>query len=125
MMERVFALLFRLGRFPQPPSTVLQPDRNGEPGIDLPQVVYQGRIAMIMRRLQSEGIARTLQRLQVMAGLDNALVDHIDLDRTFRMAARMDGAPEGLLRPEAGVKRMRRKRETTAEQQPQPASPNV
>ncbi|MBR5196556.1 MAG: head-tail connector protein [Akkermansia sp.] len=123
LMERVFALLFRLGRFPQPPSTVLQPDRNGEPGIELPQVVYQGRIAMVMRRIQAEGISRTLQRLQLMAGMDAGMLDHVDLDRTFRMAARMDGVPEELLRPEVNVKRMRRKRETAAPAQPQPPMP--
>lgn len=117
LMERVFALLFRMGRFPQPPTTVLRTNRDGEAEIELPKVVYQGRIAMVMRRLQSEGIARTLNRLQAMAGLDQNLLDHVDLDRTFRTAARMDGVPENLLRPETSVKRMRRKRETVAEPQ--------
>lgn len=117
MMERVFALLFRLGRFPQPPSTALKPDRNGEPGIELPQVVYQGRIATVMRRIQAEGISRTLQRLQLMGGMNGNILDHVDLDRTFRLAARMDGVPEELLRPEISVKRMRRKREAEALQQ--------
>ena len=117
LMERVFALLFRMGRFPQPPTTVLQTNREGEAEIELPKVVYQGRIAMVMRRLQSEGIARTLNRLQSMAGLDQNLLDHVDLDRTFRTAARMDGVPENLLRPEISVKRLRRKREAAAEQQ--------
>ena len=120
LMERVFAMLFRMGRFPQPPGTALRPDREGEPGIELPQVVYQGRIAMVMRRLQAEGIARTLQRLQSMAGFDRNLLDHVDLDRTFRTAARMDGVPEGLLRPEVSVKRMRRKREACEQQASQP-----
>ncbi len=120
LMERVFALLFRQGRFPQPPATVLQPDRHGEPGIELPQVVYQGRVAQVMRRLQSEGITRTLQRLQGMAGMDSQLLDHVDLDRTFRMAARLDGVPEEILRPEVSVKRLRRKREAETQQTPPP-----
>ncbi len=123
LMERVFALLFRMGRFPQPPSTVLKADRNGEPGIEMPQVVYQGRIAMVMRRMQAEGIARTLQRLQLMSGLDAGMPDHVDLDRTFRMTARMDGVPEELLRPELDVKRLRRKRANAETQQPQPTMP--
>ena len=60
-----------------------------------------------------------------MAGMDNSLLDHVDLDRTFRTAARMDGVPEELLRPEVAVKRMRRKREAAEQQmqaqnQPQP-----
>ncbi len=114
LMERVFALLFRMGCFPQPPASVLRPDRRGDPGIELPQIVYQGRVAQVMRRLQSEGITRTLQRLQGMAGMNADLVDHIDLDRTFRLAARLDGVPEEILRPEAGVKRLRRNREAAA-----------
>ncbi len=124
MMERIFALLFRLGRFPQPPTTVVQPGHSQEPGIEVPRVVYQSRIAMVMRRLQSEGIARSLQRLQIMAGLDNSLLDHVDLDRTFRLATRLDGVPEALLRPEATVKRMRRKREMNETQAPQ-ATPAI
>ncbi len=119
LMERVFAQLFRLGRFPKPPGTVLHPDHKGEPGIELPLVIYQGRIAQVMRRLQSEGIARTLQRLQLMAGLDNSLLDHVDLDKTFRMSARMDGVPEDLLRPEVNVKRLRRKRDAAQQEQAQ------
>lgn len=123
LMERVFALLFRLGRFPQPPATVLQANRRGEAEIELPQVVYQGRVAMVMRRLQAEGIARTLQRLQTMGGLDAAVLDHVDMDRAFRLAARLDGVPEDLLRPEVGVKRLRRRREAAAAAQTEPAPP--
>ncbi len=115
MMERVFAQLFRMGRFPQPPSTVLHPDRRGEPVIESPHVVYQGRIATVMRRIQAEGIARTLQRLQAMGGMDAALADHVDLDRTFRLAARLDGVPEEMLRPATAVKRLRKKREADAQ----------
>ncbi len=113
LMERVFAQLFREGRFPKPPQTVLQKDRRGELTIAEPHVVYQGRIAMIMRRLQSEGIERTLSRLQGMVALSPTLTDHIDMDSTFRLAARLDGVPEQMLRPEHAVRRLRREREQT------------
>lgn len=111
MMERVFALLFRMGRFPQPPGTVIKQNRRGEAEIDLPHVIYQGRIAMVMRRVQAEGIEHTLQRLQNLVGVDAGLLDHVDLDRTFRLSARLDGVPEEILRPQSSVKRLRRKRE--------------
>ena len=117
LMERVFAQLFRLGRFPKPPVSVLQTDRRGEATIAEPHVVYQGRIAMVIRRLQSEGIERTLSRLQAMAGLEPNLADHVDLDATFRLAARLDGVPEQMLRPEYRVKRLRREREQAAASQ--------
>ena len=114
LMERIFALLFRMGKFPQPPASAMRPDRQGEPSIDEPHVIYQGRIAMVMRRLQSEGIERTLQRLQTCAALEPTLSDHIDMDATFRLAARLDGVPEKALRPWNQVRRMRRRREEEA-----------
>lgn len=115
LMERVFALLARLGKFPQPPSTVLRVDRRGETSIDEPHVVYQGRIATIMRRIQSEGMERTLLRLQQMVNIEPSLADHLDLDKTFRLAARLDGVPEQILRPQQAVTRLRRKREDEAQ----------
>ncbi len=113
-MERIFALLFRLGRFPQPPATVLRRDHRGEASVEEPHVAYQGRIAMVMRRIQSEGLERSFARLQQLAGMEPAVADHVDLERAFRMAARLEGVPEGVLRPERAVKRLRRRREEAA-----------
>ncbi len=126
-MERIFALLFRLGRFPQPPSTVLRRDRRGEASVAEPHVVYQGRIAMVMRRIQSEGLERSFMRLQQLAGMEPAVADHVDLERAFRMAARLEGVPEGVLRPELAVKRLRRRREeaVAAASASEPAPPGV
>ena len=129
LMERVFALLFRLGRFPQPPATVLSKDPIGEDVVEVPHVIYQGRIAQVMRRLQSEGIERTLQRLQTLSGLDAGICDHVDLDRAFRLSARLDGVPEDILRSQTAVRRLRRQREqqlaaiTQAQQQLTPPQP--
>ncbi len=126
LMERVFALLFRLGRFPQPPSSVLNKDALGEEVVEVPHVIYQGRIAQVMRRQQAEGIERTLRRLQELYGLDASVVDHVDLDRTFRLSARLDGVPEEILKPQTTVKRLRRQREqqlsASIQQQPQPTA---
>ena len=122
LMERVFALLFRMGKFPQPPASAMSLDSQGEPGIDEPHVVYQGRIATIMRRLQAEGIERTLSRLQALSSLEPNLADHVDIDTTFRLAARLDGVPEQVLRPQSAVRRMRRRRESEAAEQQQQAA---
>lgn len=114
LMERVFAQLFRMGKFPQPPASALKTDRQGEATISEPHVVYQGRIATVMRRLQAEGIERTLARLQGLSSLAPDLADHIDIESTFRLAARLDGVPEQVLRPQSAVRRMRRRRESEA-----------
>ncbi len=116
LMERIFAQLMRLGRFPQPPASVIRQDTVGDAVIHEPHVVYQGRIAMVMRRLQAESIRHTLDRLQTIAAMEPSIADHIDFDRTFRLAARLDGVPEKMLRSEIAVKRLRRKREQDAEQ---------
>ena len=116
LMERIFALLFRRGAFPRPPASAQQVDATGRASVPMPQVVYQGRIAMVMRRIRAEGIERTLQRLQAMAGLYPELTDHVDPDRTFRMAARMDGAPEEVLRSTTAVRRLRSARNEQARQ---------
>ncbi len=123
LMERIFALLFRLGRFPQPPATVLQHDRRGEASVGEPHVVYQGRIAMVMRRIRSEGLERSFSRLQQLAAMEPAVADHVDLERAFRLASRLDGLPEGVLRAERAVKRLRRRREEAATPSPMPESP--
>lgn len=114
MMARIFATLFRLGKFPKPPASALKMAQKGEEYIEDPSAVYQGRIAMVMRRIQSEGLDRSLQRLQSMSSMDGALVDHVDLERSFRYSARMDGIPEECLRPEHAVKRLRKEREEQA-----------
>ena len=69
---------------------------------------------MVLRRMRAEGIERTLLRLQNMLPLDAQLADHLDVDTTFRLAARLDGVPEDVLRAEHRVKRMRREREEQA-----------
>ncbi len=119
MMERIFATLFRLGRFPKPPASILKADQQGEAEIEQPRVIYQGRIATVMRRMQTEGMEKTLLRLQNMSALSPQLVDHVDIERSFRFASRMDGIPEELLRPERAVKQLREQREAAA----QPAAP--
>ncbi len=119
LMERVFATLLRLGKFSKPPAAALQDDGRGNASISEPHVVYQGRIAQVMRRLQSEGLERALIRLQAMSSVSPNLADHLDLEKSFRLAARMDGMPETLIRPEHKVKRMRSEREGDNAQQMQ------
>lgn len=122
LMERIFAQLLRMGCFPKPPPSVIRTDKQGESVIHEPLVVYQGRIAMIMRRIQSEGISHALDRLQQLSTLEPTLADHIDLDRTFRLAARLDGVPEQILRSEQSVRHLRRKREAEAAELSTPQS---
>lgn len=116
MMVRIFALLFRMGKFPKPPASVLRKTVKGKIVVGDPNVVYQSKMALVMRRLQSEGIDRSLQRLNLMIQGAPDLADHIDWDKTFRLATRFDGAPEKMLRSMAEVRKKRRERIQQAQQ---------
>lgn len=110
-MCRIFSLLFRMGRFPKPPRSVLRRTEDGDIVVREPKVVYQSKLALVLRRLQSEGIDRSLQRLSMMVQASPELVDHVDWDSCFRLASRFDGAPERMLRPIHEVERIRRERQ--------------
>ncbi len=84
--------------------------RDGSVAVGEPRVVYQSKIALVLRRLQSEGMDRSLQRLNMMIQAAPDLADHVDWDHCFRLSARVDGAPESMLRPWADVRAMRKKR---------------
>ena len=109
-MTRIFSLLFRMGKFPRPPRAVLREGRDGSIAVGEPRVVYQSKIALVLRRLQSEGMARSLQRLNMMMQAAPDLADHVDWDHCFRLSTRVDGAPESMLRPWADVQAMRKER---------------
>ncbi len=109
-MTRIFSLLFRMGKFPRPPRAVLRVGRDGSVAVGEPRVVYQSKIALVLRRLQSEGMDRSLQRLNMMMQAAPDLADHVDWDHCFRLSARVDGAPESMLRPWADVRAMRKER---------------
>lgn len=113
IMCRIFALMFRQGKFPRPPESVLRKGTDGQLSIGEPRVVYQSKIALILRRVQSEGIDRSLQRLGMMASLAPELQDHVDWDACFRMACRFDGAPEQMLRSMRDVRKLRKERENS------------
>ena len=109
-MCRIFSLLFRMGRFPKPPVSVLRTMGDGSVVVQEPKVVYQSKLALVLRRLQSEGIDRSLQRLGMMMQAAPDLSDHVDWDACFRMSSRFDGAPERMLRSNRDVEAMRRER---------------
>lgn len=102
-MTRLFSLLFRLGKFPEPPPCVIRQNAAGEMLVNEPQVVYQSKIALILRRLQNEGVDRSLQRLAMMSQWAPDLANHIDWDKCFRLTARAEGLPEAALKSQNDI----------------------
>ena len=72
-----------MGKFPRPPRAVLRQGRDGTMQVGEPRVVYQSKIALVLRRLQNEGMDRSLQRLNMMMQAAPDLADHVDWEDPY------------------------------------------
>jgi len=113
LLERVFNILLRLGRFEEVPEDL------GEF-----KITYASRIALALRTLPSIGYARTLERLGSVAQINPDVVDNYDFDKAERATALTSGMPAEFMRTISARDEMRNGRAEVqaAEQQAQQAS---
>ena len=116
LLERVFGLLLRAGRFGDVPRSMIQPINETTGFVPPPKVQYASRIALALRSLPSLGYQRTLERLGAVAGIAPQVLDNFDFDKAERETALSDGVPADYLRSENDVQEERQAR---AEQQAQ------
>jgi hypothetical protein len=117
IMLRIFAMLVRAGKFPDPPQALIQQTSAGEAVIPNPQVVYQSRIALAIKALHGEGFDRVMGRALQFAEFRPELFDNWNLDQIFRDLSRNEGMPEAWLMLEKLRDEMRQSRaEAQAEQ---------
>lgn len=113
IMKRVFGLLYRQGKFPEPPRELLDARTPGGGLLD-PQVIYLSRIALALRKLQTESFDRALQRLAAIMPYHPEAADNFNWDTGLRDTARIDGIPEDFLVPQERVEAVRRQRQEAA-----------
>lgn len=116
LLERVFGILLRAGRFGEVPTGMIQPLNEVTGYLPTPKVQYASRIALALRSLPSLGYQRTLERLGAVAGIAPQVLDNFDFDKAERGTALSDGMPADYLRPENDVLE---ERQVRAEQQAQ------
>ena len=75
LLQRVFSIYMKQGRFPEPPPEVLAEDRLG-PHVRPPRIAFTSRIALAIRSLQSNGLMNTLEAIQPLMAVDPS-VRHI------------------------------------------------
>jgi hypothetical protein len=107
LLERVFNILFRMGKFPPVPEDI------GENGFEY-KMQYTSRIALALRSLPSIGWQRTLERLGATAQFNPEVLDLYDFDKAERSAGLADGVAAEVIRPMDQVQKIRADR---AEQQ--------
>ena len=105
MIHRIIGILGRQGLLPDKPPQLENADYS---------IMYLGRLALAMRTLETEGLAKTIADWAPMGELDNSWLDNLDVDIAFRDSARNNGMPATWLKD---IKRRNAERQAAIQQQ--------
>lgn len=97
LMLRVFGILFRAGKFGQPPDALMKDIGNGKRGLAIPNVLITNRLTDALKALKNRATEETFQFLEPMMETKPELLDVFDLDHIVREYALNSGmAPDSL-----------------------------
>lgn len=100
LMERVFNVLFRAGKFPKPPAEIMELDpHSGAAGIKSPVVMYSSKYSQMLKALESNGLMSSVNIVGQIMQMSPGAIDNIDIDYVVREVARSMSAPEKMLIP--------------------------
>lgn len=124
LLRRVFAILVRRslpawiqgrpGVLPVPPAPIL--DGLAQGGVPLPEVEYQGVVAMAERERELSGMVSTWETLMPFNEVAPEWVDNFDIDKIARKVARYRGQDEDIIVPQARVMKIREARAAAAQE---------
>jgi hypothetical protein len=98
LLQRVFMLLFRAGKFPPPPREALYQDAAGEWRMQYPQVVQTSRMALAIQALKQSALSDWLGLAMPLVQTGSQVLDNLDEDTAFRDLALGGGMPANYLR---------------------------
>lgn len=103
MIDRIFAILFRQGKFPALPEVL---KNAGDIKIE-----YESPISRAQKQLEAGGILRTFDIMQTMITIDPTVMDNFDGDAAFRhIGIDLHGIAPSLFRDVDDVKELRDQR---------------
>lgn len=115
LLNRVFGLLYRQGKFGKPPASLMVPVDGGRGrALAMPVVAITSRISLALKALQNQAIVNTLSVIQPMAAQDPSVLDNLDTDKLVRSLARNYGMSPEMIRPTKDVKSIRDARQQAA-----------
>lgn len=97
-LSRIFMILYRAGRFPQPPEEALMLNALGEPGFTLPSVVQSNRMSHEMRAAKRGEFMNVFQAAAALAQGGMPALDNLDGDKITRDLF-MDAGLNSMLKP--------------------------
>lgn len=109
MIDRIFALLFRQGKFPTPPEALSNKNI---------KIEYESPISRAQKQLEAGGILRTFDIMSVMIQSDPSIMDNFDGDAAFKhIGIDLHGIDPKLFRKKDDVKALRQQRADAQRQQ--------
>ena len=102
MLLRVFNMLYRAGRFPQAPQSVMQIMEGGGVAINVPEVNYVSKLAMAMKALENKSFLNFMALVREMVELKPRTVNLIS-DNAPRLVAENMGVSPDFLNDEEEV----------------------
>jgi hypothetical protein len=96
LLARVYGLLWRQGRFPDPPPEMLTTSRAGIM-LEVPRVNYISRIALAIKALQNQAYRRFVDLIAPIMDIDPTVVDLLSLERTFKGLAANEALPSDFM----------------------------
>jgi hypothetical protein len=121
LMLRVFGILYRAGKFGQPPQSLMKPVAPGKYGLVMPQVVITSRISDALKALKNRGTEETFRFLEPMLETQPEIMDNFDTDKLAKDYAENTGMPADGLRSVKNVAKIRQARAQVQAQQRQVA----
>ena len=106
LLSRVFAILYRNGKFPPPPEMISGEDF---------RVVYTSPIARAQEQTEANGIMRATQLLEPFFNINPEAVDNYDTDELVKGVNSMFSVPVKYLRREDEIRDIRQKRAQAAQ----------
>jgi len=91
MIDRIFGVLSRAGRLPEPPESISEQEL---------KIEYVSPLARAQRQTETQGIMRTLEFIGPIAGMDPRAAQVIKGADTVRHIAELNGVPPLLLKSE-------------------------
>lgn len=93
LLSRLFPIMMKRGKFPEPPMEVLTQDRGGF-FVPIPEVKFTSKIAMALRAMENASFSSLLGTLEPMFAIDPSGAQVISVERASRGLARNFGVPE-------------------------------
>ena len=106
VLSRVFNILFRQGKFPPAPESVMAQTQGGESGILLPEVALTSKLALAMKALENKNFLEFLQMGEMLFALQPEAADWIHQDSILKLAENA-GVAEGFINDQETVDEIR------------------